>query len=414
MVRAGRFAQVQRIARPSTTQPLAARQNPFLHRLRIEPLEDRRMLSVYMVNSLSDITPTADGLITLREALQAANTNATVFDAPAGQSHRDRHHHVRAGTLHRRRESPARHDYPQQCATRNHRRGGCRHSEGRGAKLLAIDAAGQSRVFYVSNGAVASLSGMTITGGVADNGGGRVQRRRHAEDYGFCLRGQFRLANGVAASRTAACVQCSIRPSAKIRPSRAAGFIARTPPLSIANSTFYGNSAISSGGGIWSGNHCLLSLINSTVVGNTAGTNGGGLRTIYPQYHRVTNSIIAMNHANVDPDVSSISWSSNDRYNLIGIWDLLTTPGENGVWGTSLAPLDPLLMTVVDAEGGFVGFRPHPGQPRRRRRRKHTGGRSLGQSIDGRCSRKDKDRGRGRLTWARWNCRPNLSWPCCR
>ena len=70
-----------------------------------------------------------------------------------------------------------------------------------------------------------------------------------------------------------------------------------------------------------------------------------------------------MNHAWEDPDVSSGSWSVNDRYNLIGIWDSLDSPGENGIWGTTEAALGPMLMMIVDANGDFRGFRPHPNSP---------------------------------------------------
>lgn len=51
-------------------------------RLRIEPLEDRRMLATIVVDSLQDNT-TADGSITLREAILAAN-NDTIADAVEG------------------------------------------------------------------------------------------------------------------------------------------------------------------------------------------------------------------------------------------------------------------------------------------------------------------------------------------
>ena len=53
--------------------------------LRLEALEDRRLLSVtpYVVDSLGDIVA-EDGFVTLREAIQAANTNAIVGDAHAG------------------------------------------------------------------------------------------------------------------------------------------------------------------------------------------------------------------------------------------------------------------------------------------------------------------------------------------
>ena len=52
-------------------------------RCRLEPLEDRRLLTAFLVNSLADIVA-ADGYVTLREALQAASTNALAHDAPAG------------------------------------------------------------------------------------------------------------------------------------------------------------------------------------------------------------------------------------------------------------------------------------------------------------------------------------------
>ncbi len=55
---------------------------PNIRRLRAEPLEDRRLLAVLTVDSLADNT-TNDGLITLREAILAANNDA-VADATEG------------------------------------------------------------------------------------------------------------------------------------------------------------------------------------------------------------------------------------------------------------------------------------------------------------------------------------------
>jgi hypothetical protein len=51
--------------------------------LRVEALEDKRLLAVITVTSFADNT-TFDGLITLREAIGAANANIAVGDAPAG------------------------------------------------------------------------------------------------------------------------------------------------------------------------------------------------------------------------------------------------------------------------------------------------------------------------------------------
>src|SRR5436309_6008173 len=50
----------------------------------VELLEDRCLPTVYLVNTIAD-TVAADGKLSLREALQAANTNAAVFEAAAGQ-----------------------------------------------------------------------------------------------------------------------------------------------------------------------------------------------------------------------------------------------------------------------------------------------------------------------------------------
>ena len=52
---------------------------------RFEPLENRRMLTTMTVNSLVDTaSSTPDGVLTLREAIHAANTDAAFGDAPAG------------------------------------------------------------------------------------------------------------------------------------------------------------------------------------------------------------------------------------------------------------------------------------------------------------------------------------------
>ena len=52
-----------------------------------EALEPRLLLSgmTFLVNSLADAVA-ADGVVTLREAIQAANTNLAVNEAPAGSA----------------------------------------------------------------------------------------------------------------------------------------------------------------------------------------------------------------------------------------------------------------------------------------------------------------------------------------
>jgi len=61
------------------------RESTLARRLRVETLEDRRMLAVITVTGTGD-TIANDGLVTLREAITAANTNAASGDAGAGDA----------------------------------------------------------------------------------------------------------------------------------------------------------------------------------------------------------------------------------------------------------------------------------------------------------------------------------------
>ncbi|HRX81501.1 MAG TPA: hypothetical protein P5307_20670, partial [Pirellulaceae bacterium] len=55
-------------------------------RMLFEPLEDRRLLTLYVVTSLEDGITDGDGKLTLREALLGAETNLPSGDAIAGSA----------------------------------------------------------------------------------------------------------------------------------------------------------------------------------------------------------------------------------------------------------------------------------------------------------------------------------------
>ena len=105
----------------------------------LEPLEPRLLLSSYVVDSPLDTVNPADGVTTLREAIQAANAapGADAIEFEVGLS----------GTI---------------------TLGGSQLEitddltvTGPGAGLLAIDANGASRVLHVGVGVTASVSGLT-------------------------------------------------------------------------------------------------------------------------------------------------------------------------------------------------------------------------------------------------------------
>ncbi|MFV1967351.1 MAG: hypothetical protein ACC628_18130, partial [Pirellulaceae bacterium] len=115
-------------------------------RLRVEALEDRRLLAVVTVDTELDVVDFDDGLTSLREAISLANTmpgaDGIVFDFG--------------------------HDGP---ATILLEQGELRITEalsisGDGPDLLTIDAQEQSRIFNITAGTGDfTIAGMTITGG---------------------------------------------------------------------------------------------------------------------------------------------------------------------------------------------------------------------------------------------------------
>jgi len=343
-----RFLSVDRSWRvPLPAAPAVRRRFPsrdvFHHQLRLEPLEDRRMLTTYLVDSLGD-SLAADGWVTLREALEAANTNVPVNEAPAGSSTETDYiafdaslsggiiamDSTQFGQLEIRDDVEI---------------------EGLGAERLAIDAGGQSRVFYVGSEGepvVASLAGLTITGGVAFNGAGIYSMYESTVTVTVTdliisgntatgpssggagiwnVNGTFHIIDSIITGNVATGNN-----------SLGGGVFNSYGVLTVTNSVLSGNSAQGQGGGIYSFGG-TIEVTNSTLSGNSAGSEGGGIH-LAGGNPTIANSIVALGEAPSDPDLSGSETLAGD-YNLIGVWDAGTPPGEHSKWGTSGAPLDP-------------------------------------------------------------------------
>ena len=115
---------------------------------------------------------------------------------------------------------------------------------GPGARKLTLSGGSASRIFDIAFGVVSGISGMTLTDGIADQGGA----------------------------------------------------IFNAGDLTVADSELQGNRAINgNGGAVSSDNYGTLKLVRSTISGNSASGNGGGLHSVGVGQVTVINSTISGN-----------------------------------------------------------------------------------------------------------------------
>jgi len=285
-------------------------EGPALH----ETLEPRLMLSgtAYLVDSLGDVPgadpATTDGVITLREAIEAANTNAAFGDAAAGSDTETDIITFDQAAL--SAEAGVAVGEPVKIAL-----GGAQlditddlEIQGLGADVLTVDASGGSRVFYISGAATeVELSGVTITGGAMIGHGGGIYN-----DYGILT-----LANSVISGNST--------------DSQGGGVYNLYGTVMLTNSVVSGNLA-GSGGGIRNVDG-PMTLTNVTVSGNYAQYEGGGINCYFGSL-LLQNTIVAMNDAGADADLHGPFTS---HQSLLAVHPgFLANPsaGLDGVWGT--------------------------------------------------------------------------------
>ncbi len=290
------------------------------------------------VTTLADVVA-VDGLISLREAIIAANTNTAVNEAPAGRVGSD----ANGVPLDLIRFAPG-------LAGGTILLGGTQlptivddlKIEGLGADQLTIDANGQSRIFEIL-GKFAEISGVSMTGGyVNQDYGGAIRNDgyltlksshvfgNHADDgfgggignggfFGpFFTGAEILLVDSTIAGNVAQFSGGGI-----------SGSFGSTSLIHVINSTISGNEAsFGSGGGIDSDAELIIE--SSTIVGNIGSSNGGGIsHSGAPATMR--NSIVAGNTISggtTSDDIAGQFDFATTRHNLIANDDDYIGPGD--------------------------------------------------------------------------------------
>ncbi len=226
---------------------------------------------------------------------------------------------------------------------------------GAGADKTTIDAAALDRLFHVLPEITLNLSGVTITNGSADSGGGILNAGTLVvTDSTVRDNASSGTGGGIANEGAVTITRSTLSGNAAVGDG---GGLHSTGTAAITNSTVSGNSTSgtgSLGGGIFNQIGASLSMLNDTVAGNAAIARGGGIDTSGTA--DVANTIIADNAASSGPDIHGSVTSLG--YNLIG-----EEAGGTGWLGSDLLDTDALLGPLEDNGGPTLTHALLPGSP---------------------------------------------------
>ncbi|TWU46647.1 choice-of-anchor Q domain-containing protein [Rubripirellula reticaptiva] len=289
--------------------------------LHCESLEARRLLTSYLVDTVAD-TIADDGFVSLREAIQAANTNSAVGDVAAGEPGATATDTIRFSSS--LGNATILLDGSELVISDS-------LSISRGdASSITIDGAGLSRVLNVGMGASdVSLRDLTITGGSAEVGGGLLlaSSGRVTLDTVNVV---GNLATGAAASQGGG------------------GIFSSDTTLTILGGSIVGNvasGASGSGGGVFSASGDVV-IRNTKIESNVANRAGGGIELVVGSLllSDVTLGGLSQNQGNIAGPAGSASPGNGGGLHVTG--DGGTTPTLVTVTGGSV------LSNMAATEGG--------------------------------------------------------------
>ena len=234
---------------------------------------------------------------------------------------------------------------------------------GPGANLLTINGNQAGSGFDIQGGS-ATISGLTVTNGQADRGGGVLNQAGTLSLISVTVTGNvaFDQGGGVDTqfSGTTTLTNCTINGNSAIN--HAGGGLSNlySGSTTLINCTISGNSA-PTGGGLYS-NNGVFSLTNCTVSGNTASNQGGGLTSQSSSTTYLTNTIVA---GNTGGDIQGAVQPASAN-NLIGNGSGMTGI-SNGSQGnqvdTPQAPINALLASLGNYGGPTQTLALLPGSP---------------------------------------------------
>ncbi|MBI5655915.1 MAG: hypothetical protein HZC44_03430 [Geobacter sp.] len=212
---------------------------------------------------------------------------------------------------------------------------------GPGAGSLIVSGS-STRILQVSAGSTLILQYLTLTGGIADNGGALLADSGTTTTITGCVFS----ANTATASGGAILSGGAMTVSDTLLSGNSAvygGAISSSGTLALTNVTLAGNSA-SSGGGLYNAVGGTATLLNATIAGNSAAVRGGGAENAGTLTFK--NSIIADNSAPTGPEIYGSVTSQG--YNLIRV----TTDAVIGGDTTgNITGQNPLLGTLANNGG---------------------------------------------------------------
>ena len=329
----------------------------------------------YMVTSLADSTA-ADGVITLREALAAANSNQAVGDAPAGSYSVGDVIQFAPGLSGAIRTNGQAYQIS-----------GSVSIMGLGISQLTLSGGGVSGVLDIRGAYDVDISGMTIAGGYAARAGGIYAVGSHLTLNRMVISGNTAIdansGGGGVYMFSATLAMTNVGISGNTSYGNGGGVDQYYGTLTLTNVTISGNHGSLSGGGVYQ-LYGTSTLTNVMIIGNTTSTfSGGGVCQIYgtSTLTNVTisgntapsgssggvhlssgastlqNTIVARNTtgAGTGPDIYAIGSAVivSGANNLIadGSGQTALVNGSNGnLVGTTASPIDPQFVNIAGTD----------------------------------------------------------------